>query len=257
MRTSRKRCRAGPRWAPESGGWPDGGGQRGDGKPAEQSLQGGLYQRGHNQHTRGGGHEHGHTLETVRFTEREICRKIQNLRSEAASGPDGIGPKILQELHEELASGLAHIFTKSLEEGAVPADWKEANVTPIFKKGAKSKPENYRPVSLTSVSCKIMESIFRDAMTEQLQNCYLIKKSQHGFLKDRSCVTNLLEFLEKAAEQMQSAWKTRPCALLVSELADWQATTCCPQRQVFVMGGRSVWGPSGECARALAVCHLH
>jgi hypothetical protein len=58
-----------------------------------------------------------------------------------------------------------------LEEGAVPADWKEANVTPIFKKGAKSKPENYRPVSLTSVSCKIMESIIRDAMTEHLQNC--------------------------------------------------------------------------------------
>ncbi len=74
-------------------------------------------------------------------------------------------------------------------------------MTPIFKKGAKSKPENYRPVSLTSVSSKIlksMKSIIRDAMTEHLQNCNLIKKSQHGFLKDRSCVTNLLEFLEKA-----------------------------------------------------------
>ncbi len=144
------------------------------------------------------------TLETVRFTEREICRKIQNLRSEAASGPDGIGPKILQELREELAPGLAHIFTKSLEEGAIPADWREANVTPIFKKGAKSKPENYRPESLTSVSCKIMESIIRDAMTEHLQNCNLIKKSQHGFLKDRSCVTNLLEFLEKATSVVDS-----------------------------------------------------
>jgi hypothetical protein len=144
------------------------------------------------------------TLESVRFTEREICRKIQNLRSEAASGPDGIGPKILQELREELAPGLAYIFNKSMEEGAVPADWKEANVTPIFKKGAKSKPENYRPVSLTSVSCKIMESIIRDAMTEHLHNCNLIKKSQHGFLKDRSCVTNLLEFLEKATSVVDS-----------------------------------------------------
>ncbi len=111
------------------------------------------------------------TLETVRFTVREICRKSQNLRAEAASGPDRIGPKILQELREELPPGLAYIFNKSMEEGAVPAHWKEANVTPIFKKGAKSKPENYRPVSLTSVSCKIMESIIRDAMTEHLQNC--------------------------------------------------------------------------------------
>ena len=53
-----------------------------------------------------------------------------------------------------MAPALALVFTKSMEEGIVPDDWKEANVTPIFKKGAKSKPENYRPVSLTSVSCK-------------------------------------------------------------------------------------------------------
>jgi hypothetical protein len=91
-----------------------------------------------------------------------------------------------------------------MEEGIVPDDWKEANVTPIFKKGAKSKPENYRPVSLTSVSCKIMESIIRDAMTQHLQTNKLIKDSQHGFLKDRSCVTNLLEFLEKATTVVDS-----------------------------------------------------
>jgi hypothetical protein len=91
-----------------------------------------------------------------------------------------------------------------MEEGIVPDDWKEANVTPIFKKGAKSKPENYRPVSLTSVSCKIMESIIRDAMTQHLQTSKLIKDSQHGFLKDRSCVTNLLEFLEKATTVVNS-----------------------------------------------------
>ncbi len=70
----------------------------------------------------------------------------------------------------------------------MPQDWKEANVTPIYKKGTKSSPGNYRPVSLTSISCKLMESILRDA----------IKDSQHGFMKDKLCVTNLLEFLEKA-----------------------------------------------------------
>jgi hypothetical protein len=67
-----------------------------------------------------------------------------------------------------LAPALARIFTNSMEEGVVPADWKEANVTPIFKKGAKSKPENYMPLSLAFVSCKIMESIIRDALTLQL-----------------------------------------------------------------------------------------
>lgn len=76
-------------------------------------------------------------------------------------------------------------------------DWKEANVTPIFKKGSKSEPGNYSSVSLTSVSCKLMESVIRDEVTKHLTDNNLIRKSQHGFLKDRSCTTNLLEFMEK------------------------------------------------------------
>ncbi len=100
------------------------------------------------------------SLETVKFSEREVRKKIRDLRTDAASGPDGIEPKILQELQETMAPALALVFTKSME-GIVPDDWKEANVTPIFKKGAKSKPENYRPVYVTSVSCKIMESIIQ------------------------------------------------------------------------------------------------
>jgi hypothetical protein len=97
-----------------------------------------------------------------------------------------------------MAPALAAVFTKSMEEGVVPADWRDANVSPIFKKGAKSSPSNYRPVSLTSVSCRVMESLIRDAMTSHLTANKLINKSQHGFVKDRSCVTNLLEFLEQA-----------------------------------------------------------
>ena len=90
------------------------------------------------------------------------------------------------------------MFRRSLAEGVVPADWKKANVTPIFKKGSKGDPGNYRPVSLTSVACKIMESVLRDAITEHLERNHLISGSQHGFFKGRSCATNLLEFLEKA-----------------------------------------------------------
>ena len=79
----------------------------------------------------------------------------------------------------------------------VSSDWKKANVTPIFKKGSKGDPGNYRPVSLTSVACKLMESILRDAVTDHLDRNRLIRRSQHGFTKGRSCATNLLEFLEK------------------------------------------------------------
>ncbi len=140
----------------------------------------------------------GNFLENVKFRTAEVKKKIRALRTDGASGPDGIGPRVLQELQDELAPALAVVFTKSLNEGVVPKDWLEANVTPIYKKRTKCLPGNYRPVSLTSVSCRVMESILREKITEHLAKNKLIKGSQHGFMKDRSCVSNLLEFLEKA-----------------------------------------------------------
>ena len=65
-----------------------------------------------------------------------------------------------------------------MSSGEVPSDWKIANVTPIFKKGSKSKTENYRPVSLTSVPCKLMESIIRDKVVNHLTINHLIKYFQ-------------------------------------------------------------------------------
>ena len=78
----------------------------------------------------------------------------------------------------------------------VPTDWKHANVTPIFKKGDKSDPGNYRPISLTSQICKVLESILRDNIVNHLNTHTLLLKSQHGFTKGKSCLTNLLSFLE-------------------------------------------------------------
>ena len=83
-----------------------------------------------------------------------------------------------------------------MEEGSVPEDWRVANVTPIFKKGAKGDPGNYRPVSLTSVPCRIMEACLKDNIVDHLSRNKLIKDSQHGFMKKKSCTTNLLHFLE-------------------------------------------------------------
>ncbi|KAK4823784.1 hypothetical protein QYF61_006506 [Mycteria americana] len=79
----------------------------------------------------------------------------------------------------------------------VPADWRLANVTPIFKKGRKEDPGNYRPVSLTSVPGKLMEQIILSAITQHVENNQGIKPSQHGFRKGRSCLTNLISFYDK------------------------------------------------------------
>ena len=79
----------------------------------------------------------------------------------------------------------------------VPLEWKEANIIPLFKNGSRNKSVNYRPVSLTSVICKLLETIIRDHMMDFLLKHRLINHSQHGFLKARSCLTYLLYFFEE------------------------------------------------------------
>jgi hypothetical protein len=137
-------------------------------------------------------------MPSVGFTEWDVRKKIRRLRKEAAAGPDEMGPRLLQELEDVIVKPLTNIFKESLLRGQVPEDWKKANVTPIFKKGGKAEPGNYRPVSLTSVCGKVLESIIRDRIVDHLVRNGLIKESQHGFMNGKSCCTNLLEYLEEA-----------------------------------------------------------
>ena len=74
--------------------------------------------------------------------------------------------------------------------------WREANVCPIYKKGAKTNPLNYRPVSLTSVVGKVFETLIRDELVKHAIENAIIKLQQHGFMKKKSTLTNLLEYLE-------------------------------------------------------------
>ena len=85
------------------------------------------------------------------------------------------------------------MFNLSLKEGVVPFEWKEANIIPLFKKGSRNKSENYRPVSLTSVICKLLERLIKDHMVDFLVKHKLLNSSQHGFLKARSCLCFLEE----------------------------------------------------------------
>ena len=125
-----------------------------------------------------------------------VASKINNMKGKSP-GVDGISPKILKETVEQISTPLAHVFNMSLQEGIVPLEWKEANIIPLFKKGSRNKSVNYRPVSLTSVICKLLETIMRDHMMDFLVKHKLINPSQHGFLKARSCLTNLLCFFEE------------------------------------------------------------
>ena len=137
------------------------------------------------------------TCADLQFDESSVSTAITKLRPDKAMGPDGLAPKLLLETKDQITYPLYLLFKKSLQETIIPEDWKLATVTPVFKKGNRNKAENYRPVSLTSVVCKLFESIVRDNLVHHLETNTLIKDSQHGFRIGRSCLTNLLEFLDK------------------------------------------------------------
>ena len=98
-------------------------------------------------------------LGEINVEEMGINKLLANLKPNKASGPDGIPARLIKELSNELSPIFRILFQASLNQGKVPKDWKEANVTPLFKKGDKSDPGNYRPVSLTSITCKILDHI--------------------------------------------------------------------------------------------------
>ena len=103
----------------------------------------------------------------------------------------------------ELAHILQVIFQKSLDSGKLPRIWKEANVSPIFKKGDKSDPANYRPISLACVLCKLLEHIVASSLTEHLANSNILFELQHGFREKRSCETQLVMLVDEISKNMQ------------------------------------------------------
>ena len=121
-----------------------------------------------------------------------VASKINNMKENKSPGVDGISPKILKETVEQISTPLAHVFNMSLQERMVPLEWKEANSIHLFKKGSRNKSVNYRPVI-----CKLLETIIRDHMMDFLFKHKLINPSQYGFLKAKSCLTNLLCFSEE------------------------------------------------------------
>lgn len=131
------------------------------------------------------------------ITPEVVEEKLMKLNAHKSSGPDNIHPCVLLKTAKEMSIPLTQIFQQSLDSGEVPDDWRTANVTPIHKKGDRTDPSNYRPVSLTSQVCKVLESIIRDKIVDHLEANNLLNEAQHGFRKGRSCLTNILETLEQ------------------------------------------------------------
>ena len=139
---------------------------------------------------------YGAPLSTITFTPKMVENKLLQLNDNKSPGPDNIHPVFLKRLANILCVPISIIFNKSIKSRTNPIQWLEALITAIHKKGPKNIPDNYRPISLTSVLSKVMGSLIRDAIMKHMVENNLLANEQHGFVPSRNCMTQLLESLE-------------------------------------------------------------
>ena len=148
------------------------------------------------------------SLDDITISSDGVFKLLSNLDPHKAAGPDNISPKVLAHLAKEIAPILTLIYNKSIQTGVVPTDWRNAHVAPIYKKGQKFLAENYRPISLTSVSCKVLEHSITSAIMTHAEVNNILYSNQHGFRKQRSCETQLIEFLEEVSTNLDEGKQT-------------------------------------------------
>ena len=147
-------------------------------------------------------------FESVFSKPQPLSLKQLAKQATAASGPDEISPKILKELHHEIAPILTLIFNLSLETGVVPIDWRTAGVVPVYKKGSKSKASNYRPISLTCIASKMLEHILVSNIMSHFHDNNLLSQYQHGFRSEHSCESQLISFTQEVYDNLENGNQT-------------------------------------------------
>lgn len=133
----------------------------------------------------------GEILTNIDISIDDVRNVISSLESDSSMGPDGIHPCLLKSC-TNLISPLHMIFKQSLREGRLPANWKRSTIVPIFKKGSRHIPLNYRPISLTSVCCKSLEKLIAKGLYEYLESHNALSSDQFGFRRGRTVDDQLL-----------------------------------------------------------------
>ena len=132
----------------------------------------------------------------VIFSEDQVASKLRELKINKSPGPDLIHPRIIYEARTTLVGPLTYLFNKSMRLSALPDEWRTSIVTVLHKKGRKDCIDNYRPISLTCICCKIMESLVTDFIMSHLLLNNLLSSNQYGFIKKRSTVLQLLKLTD-------------------------------------------------------------
>ena len=146
-------------------------------------------------------------IQNITITTEGVVKLLKNINPAKAHGPDAIPNIVLKTCADTLAPALTIIFQTSLDTGTLPTDWRQANISCIYKKGDKHQASNYRPVSLTSVCCKLLEHIVCRHIMIHLERNNILTHLNHGFRSGYSCETQLLtttnDFLRSLDKKQQ------------------------------------------------------
>jgi hypothetical protein len=170
-------------------------------------------------------------FDTVSIQPEDIRKIMRLIPSKTTIDTDGLSYKVLKEGGLVLATYLTELFSLSLLNCRIPSAWKVGVVTPIYKGGSKELVTNYRPITVTSCCCRILERLVRNKLTDYLLTNKIINDTQHGFIAQKSTDTILLRFYDYVTDMVDrnmvvdtvffdfaKAFDTIPHDLLISRL---------------------------------------
>lgn len=159
-------------------------------------------------------------IEDITFTKEDVISAIKEIGEHSSSADDDIPAIVLKNCANELSYPILQIWKDSLKSSYIPQCYKNQTITPVFKKGSKSKAANYRPISLTSHIIKTFERIIRKIIVNHLEQNNLLCQNQHGFLKGRSCLTQLLKHIDTILQNLLNGHDTDAIYLDFSKAFD-------------------------------------
>lgn len=134
-----------------------------------------------------------YNLNSINITPEMVLKKLNSLDPNKGPGPDGIPSSFVKTCSKELTAPLCALYNLSVRHGIFPSSWKTAHIIPILKSGNKSDCSNYRPISILCCFSKVFESLIYDALYFQFKP--LLADQQHGFVNNKSTLTNLVEYI--------------------------------------------------------------
>jgi hypothetical protein len=144
------------------------------------------------------------SMKDIVINAKGVFKLLKDLNPHKATVPDCIPSFILKSAADDLAPILTQLYQYSQAEGEIPSDWRDAHIVPVFKKGEKHLPSNYRPISLASIVCKVLEHIIHSNIMSHFDQYNILIDKQHGFRRNRSCETQLVTTIQKIAQNLTS-----------------------------------------------------